>query len=253
MMSIKGSSLKAPLDEHLLPSVALAQRWGLYILLIARSQVHSTLSENLHSTLKLTWASECIQVHNPLPLTGTWGGAPYNGRWSTLIAGKINMYIYCNSFYFFLWPNQLQLYKVTITIASSLRNFFQFFSKNFMVIGNRPFSFFFSWGFVACRRGILAASWIKFESSFVSTYNCWSFLVFERNVGNEKPNLKSKKWGVHHHHYPFFTSPIPNLKNGGFHSKCLPHWTLCLFDLCPSLFNSLSSSSSQIQLNVFQY
>jgi hypothetical protein len=81
---------RQPLDEHLLPSVALAQRWGLYILLIARSQVHSTLSENLHSTLKLTWASECIQVHNSLPLTGTWSGAPYNGRWSTLISGKIS-------------------------------------------------------------------------------------------------------------------------------------------------------------------
>jgi hypothetical protein len=57
---------RQPLDGHLLPSLALAPRWGLYILLIWRSQVHSILSENLHFTPKLTWASECKQVHNPL-------------------------------------------------------------------------------------------------------------------------------------------------------------------------------------------
>jgi hypothetical protein len=73
-----------------LPSVTLAQRWELYILLIAKSQVHSILSENFHSTLKLTWASECKQVHNHLPLTGTWDGAPYNRIWSTLITYKIS-------------------------------------------------------------------------------------------------------------------------------------------------------------------
>jgi hypothetical protein len=63
-----------------LPSVILAQRWGLY--------KHSSYKESgtFSFSLKtfilplLTWASECLQVHNPLPLTRTWGGATVNNR-----------------------------------------------------------------------------------------------------------------------------------------------------------------------------
>jgi hypothetical protein len=91
----------------LMPSRALAQRWGLYICSSLQGVRYNTiLSENLCFTLLLTWASEHLQVHNPLPFTRTGRSsrnAPDQGRlWSQV---RSVYTLNCNLFKIFLSLN----------------------------------------------------------------------------------------------------------------------------------------------------